>query len=88
MVWVMDGKRIILPHLYTKNTFARPKKINEADDGIDVISWSRLNLKSSDKIQIKWETRSNTDLVNWSAVKLIGVPSEQRSTRNKYLSQL
>ena len=81
-------KQIILPHLQMKKILARLKGINEADDGVDFISLSRLNLSPTDGIQIKWGTRSDTDLVNWLTVKLIGIPSEQRSTRDQYLTQL
>ena len=77
-----------MPHLQIKKILARLNGINEADDGVDFISLSRLNLSPTDEIQIKWGTRSDTDLVNWSAVKLTGVPSEQRSTGDKYLTPL
>ena len=81
-------KQIILPHLQIKKILARLKGRNEADDEIDFISLSRLKLSPSDKIQFKWETRTDTELVNWLIVKLIGVPSGQRSIRDKYLTQL
>ena len=87
-VWVKDGQTDHIITLTDEKILVRLKGENEADDGIDFISISRLNLSQSEKIQIKWVTKSDTELVNWSAVKLIGVPSEQRSTRDNYLTQL
>ena len=87
-IWVKDGQSDHIATLTDEKILARLKEINEADDGVDFISLSRLNLSPIDKIQIKWGTTSDTDQVNWSAVKLIGVPSEQRSTRDEYLTRL
>ena len=87
-VWLKDGHTVHIAALTDAKILARLKRINVADDGVDFISLPGLNLSPTVGIQIKWGTRSDTDLVNWSAVKLIGVPSEQRSTRDKYLTQL
>ena len=87
-VWVRDGQIDHIATLTDARILALLQNINERDDGIDYIALSRLNLLQSDKIEIKWENRSDTELVDWSKVRLIGVPSEQRSTRDEYLQQL
>ena len=83
-----DGQTDHIAKLTDEKILARLKEINEADDGVDFISLSRLNLSPTDKIQIEWGTTSEPDEVKWLTVKLLGVPSEQRNTRDQYLTQL
>ena len=50
MVWVKDGRTDHIVTLTDEKILARLKRINKADDGIDFISLSRLNLTPSEKI--------------------------------------
>ena len=63
-VWVKDGRTDHIATLIDEQILARLKRLNEADDGVDFISLSRLNLSPTVQIQIKWGTILNTDLVN------------------------
>ena len=63
-VWVKDGQTDHIATLTDKKLLVRLKGLNEANNGVDYTSLSRLNLSSTVQIKIKWGTTLNTDLVN------------------------
>ena len=85
----MSGKQGETDHIATltdTKILSLLKEKNEA--GIDFINLSRLELHPSETVQIRWHITNQIELVDWKSVKLIGIPSETRTTSTHYLRQL
>ena len=84
-VYVRQGEIEHIATLTDSKILSMLKEINEADDGIDFINLSRLELHTSQRVQIKWRITNQIEYVDWKSVKLIGIPTETRTTGTHYL---